>query len=610
MSRGLVFFGFLLAACGGLGAAGDASGHLQLGQYFLDHHAPGRAIAEFEAAAQLRPEWTEAHYDLGIALRAWGDLQGAERELRRVLQLQPRYPQAHFALGLVLGDRVGSEKLGLGEFEAAVAQDPGYADAHFNIGVIQWKTGAIEPAVASFRRAVQGKPDSAEYRFRFGQALAKAGDVSGAERELRRAVELDPAHRGAWYQLSAVYARRGAHAEAAEALEKFKSIQREGPQAVERDQSALHFQMGMSALARGQLGSAIDQFDHALKGARDEAKVRNALGIARQRKGDLAEAANEFHKAAALNPRSLDAHVNLGTLLTRTGDLSGAEREFGTALSLDPNFAEARFNLGMVMAAQRRMAEARGHLEQCIRLAPGNARARGNLARVLRDSGDPAAALTEFRLAWNLDHSLAEVGLEYGKLLWQQNLRQEALAVWKDALKRNPLELRLQKCYLDGLDTAGDRDTQVRERDRFGILNHGEYAGAVEHLNRREYGQAVEAASFLLRQHPGLSDARRTLAFAQFAQHQYAAAAAEYARLVAEDPKDADLRLNLGAALAQIPEPRKAVGELEEALRLNPQSAQAHFQLGLLCKASGDLDIAMQHFHQARRIDPSLQPPE
>ena len=89
--------------------ASTFEGHLSLGQYFLENNAAGRAVSEFEAAVRLAPERAEAHYNLGNALRLWGDAKGAEEALGRALEIQPRFPEAHFVLGLLFGDQVGSD---------------------------------------------------------------------------------------------------------------------------------------------------------------------------------------------------------------------------------------------------------------------------------------------------------------------------------------------------------------------------------------------------------------------------------------------------------------------------------------------------------------------
>ena len=120
--------------------------HIRLGMYHMGRHEYGRAVSEFEAALHLKPDAAAAQYNLGVSLRLWGDLQGAETALNKALELQPDFPEAHFVLGLVYGDRAGQEERGLEQFQAAIAQNPSFADAHFNLGVIQWKRNEIEKA--------------------------------------------------------------------------------------------------------------------------------------------------------------------------------------------------------------------------------------------------------------------------------------------------------------------------------------------------------------------------------------------------------------------------------------------------------------------------------
>jgi tetratricopeptide (TPR) repeat protein len=573
--------------------------HIRLGQYYLERKDAGRAVTEFEAAVNLKPDSAAARYNLGVALRLWGDPQGAEKTLREALRIQPRFPEAHFVLGLALGDRVGSESSGLGEFEAAVAQNPKFADAHFNIGIIRWKRDEVELAIAAFRKGVEGRPESAEFRFRLGQALARAGKLAEARSEFEHAVRLDPANDAAAYQLSLVYRKLGEEAKAADAAARVRRL-REKASSVNRDQSGLLYRQGRTALEQGQLDQAVAHLTEALKNPFDEAQIRTMLGIALQRKGN-GNAAAEFRKALAINPRSVDAHLNLGVLLMRAGDVAAAEKEFRSALEADPDFSEAHFNLGLACAVEQRWKEAAGSLRTAIRLNPANAHAHWNLGRVLRDSGDREAARTSYSTAWKLDRGLTQAALEYGELL----PRPQAREVWREAFERDPLNAGLQKAFLSALDETAEIE---RVRRRFALLNDGQLRTALDALNRGSFAAASEALSKILKAHPELNEVRRSRALALFADHQYRAAVDEYETLARTNPGDAGLRLSLGMALREASLLDRATAELVEAVRLNPASAQAHYQLGLVWQAKKDQTRAMEQFHEARRIDPSLKP--
>lgn len=589
----------------------STDGHIRLGQYFLERKAPGRAVSEFEAAVRMAPERSETHYNLGVALRLWGDLQGAEAALRKALELQPRFPEAHFVLGLVLADRVGEEPAGKAEFEAAIAQRPNFADAHFNLGVIHWKENNVQLALESFQKAARFRPDSAEYRFRLGQALAQAGQPDKAVSELRYAVELDPAHARARYQFAIVLQKLGRPEEATHHRDILRRLQREGPRAVEKDHSHLAYQEGMAELQRGNIEGAIKKLTSALESAGSESMVRSALGIAYQRNGNLERAELELRRSIQLEPASVDAHLNLGTLLGRRGDVSGAIREFKFCIASDPNFAEAHYNLGLMLASQKRFFEAETALKRAIVLQPNHARAHWNLGRALRDAGDAAGALTSFREACSRDHSLTKAFLELGELLNSMDQTEEAIAVWSDALQRAPAHSRLNNLLARALEESGRQEEAQRQRKISELLTgSSEYRDGIESLDRGQFEKAAQFFRKLLDLHPDLGPVRRKLAFALFAKQEHGAAVTEFQRLLHEFPSDADLHLSLGLTLLQLNRLEESKSHLQEAARLNPHAAQAYFQLGMAYLAERDRRRALEQFHAARRIDPYIQLPE
>jgi Flp pilus assembly protein TadD len=64
------------------------------------------------AAVKLRPEYGEAHYMLGTALKQKGDLDAAIVALREAIRLDPENPGPYNTLGQVLrikGDLEGSK---------------------------------------------------------------------------------------------------------------------------------------------------------------------------------------------------------------------------------------------------------------------------------------------------------------------------------------------------------------------------------------------------------------------------------------------------------------------------------------------------------------------
>jgi tetratricopeptide (TPR) repeat protein len=201
-----------------------------------------------------------------------------------------------------------------------------------------------------------------------------------------------------------------------------------------------------------------------------------------------------------------------------------------------------------------------------------------------------------------LDPGLTGAALEYGKLLPARNARQ----LWQAALRRDPLNVQLQQAYFSAIE---DPEENQRARQRYAVLNRGEFREALANLDRGDFPAAARALKKILEMHPELSEVRRRLAFVSFANRQYQEATAEYDILARAQPGEADLRLSLGVALRESSALDRATQELEEAVRLNPDSAQAHYQLGLTLLAQKENRRAMEQFHKARRIDPLMKPP-
>jgi Flp pilus assembly protein TadD len=67
---------------------------------------------------------------------------------------------------------------------------------------------------------------------------------------------------------------------------------------------------------------------------------------------------------------------------------------------------------------------------------------------------------------------------------------------------------------------------------------------------------------------------------------------------------DADIRGNLGLLFAHEGKTTEAVEQLNEALRLNPNSAEAHTTLGVVLLRSGKAEESIPHFSIAIRLRP------
>lgn len=168
-----------------LDAAAAATGYFKLGTTYSRMLRPNDAMAAYQQALTLRPDYPEALNNLGLVYAARTEFDDAELLYRGLL-----------------------------------ADYPDYFDAHINFGNLLMDTGRAGEAQYYFRRTVSMRPDSALAHNRLGAALRNRARVSEAIREMQISLDLDPGFHPAWTDLGTCHFTGGDHVEADRAIEK------------------------------------------------------------------------------------------------------------------------------------------------------------------------------------------------------------------------------------------------------------------------------------------------------------------------------------------------------------------------------------------------------
>ncbi len=135
------------------------------------------AVACFERAVELKPDYTEAHYNLANVRRAQGRFDLAASHYERVITRVPGFAPAHYDLGNVFAD-LGKLDEAAACYERAIAIQPDYADAHTNLIVTRMDQGRLDEALACCTRALAANPDSADAHMCKAHILLLSGDFA------------------------------------------------------------------------------------------------------------------------------------------------------------------------------------------------------------------------------------------------------------------------------------------------------------------------------------------------------------------------------------------------------------------------------------------------
>ena len=148
------------------------------------------AIAHYQKALQIKPDYAEAHNNLGNALlkRAGGR---SDRPLPKGAANQPRLrgsPQQPRQRAAPKGPGGRSDC----PLPKGAANQPDYAKAHNNLGDALLQKGQVDEAITQYQKALQINPTNAEAHNNLGNALLQKGRVDEAIAQYQKALQIKP----------------------------------------------------------------------------------------------------------------------------------------------------------------------------------------------------------------------------------------------------------------------------------------------------------------------------------------------------------------------------------------------------------------------------------
>tara|TARA_B110000858_G_C17774837_1_gene461690 strand:- start:163 stop:1824 length:1662 start_codon:yes stop_codon:yes gene_type:complete len=161
------------------------------------------AAKMFEAAVSIKPDYAEAHFNLGVILKALGQDVAAVESYKKVVAITPNYPDAHNNLGTALHE-LGHLEASIESLEWAVAYKYDFAEAHNNLGNVLNEYGRVEDAIESFEKATAIKSDYVKAYFNLAIAYKDLGNKEAYLKNIERTVSLKPDWGDAHLHLSRV----------------------------------------------------------------------------------------------------------------------------------------------------------------------------------------------------------------------------------------------------------------------------------------------------------------------------------------------------------------------------------------------------------------------
>jgi tetratricopeptide (TPR) repeat protein len=256
------------------------------------------AVARYQKALEINPNYPEAHNNLGLALARDGRIDEAIAHYRKALEVDPQYAAIHNNLGAALA-RSGNLNEAIDHFQKFLEVTPDNVEVHGNLIRALTQAGRSSEAVSRLESILRLHPNSAAVHNTLGVALIWQRKTDEAIAHFNRALEINPGLIEAHQNLGdTLFSLQG---KSAEALPHWREVLRAAPNQVPVLNRAA-FVMATDPDASVRNGrEAVELAERAvqLTGGREPATL-DTLAAAYAEEGRFAEAAETARRALAL----------------------------------------------------------------------------------------------------------------------------------------------------------------------------------------------------------------------------------------------------------------------------------------------------------------------
>jgi tetratricopeptide (TPR) repeat protein len=370
-----------------------------------------------------------AHFNLGRAYTANGDLENAIRQFQESLKLQPDYraaklgeaqvamrggvPASALQVALELinanpGDsaatlmatsaylRLRQPEDAANLLDALLKSAPYDTDALEESGTINLQLKRYKEAETSFQRAYSLNP--ADIR-----GLRGMSEVQFAQQKPEKSIQIIasevtkyPQRAELRRELGAAEVRGGendkAIADYQAVLEKYQDSPKE--------QADLYYDLGKAYQGKGDLAHATESLKKAAQLSQDKASYQGALASVYDAAGKTKEALEAYRQALKLDPQNAYIMNNAAYFIAKSGgDLDDALRLVQVARRQLPNVDEVLDTMGWVYLKMNLVDSSCQVFQDLVEKTGTNATFRYHYALALTQKGDKAAALEQLNEA-------------------------------------------------------------------------------------------------------------------------------------------------------------------------------------------------------------------
>ncbi len=263
---------------------------------------------------------------------------------------------------------------------------------------------------------------------------------------------------------------------------------------------------GIAAFEMQEYNKALDLLTMAYIKLPDHAGVNFAMADAYMYVADFVNAAYYGSRAVNLDPRNVHYHLKLAEIYIRDGKNTLAIDALENARNYFPNATEILFLLAATYSEQARFVESNAMYDRILSLAGPDIQIYYQKFRNYNMMEDLDSSIKTLEIIYKLDTSNMSALQTLGSLYLENNLPDEALRVYEEALEANPRSPEIKMSLIDFYMRKGDLEKGAEllfEVVQDPLVNNSVKAELIQFLfavfsqNRDNEGFADQAAAVI-----------------------------------------------------------------------------------------------------------------
>ena len=169
----------------------------ETGVDLLNQEKPEEALAAFDKAIEMNPQYADAWNNKGVALDGLERYEEALKDFEKAIEIDPNFADARNNKGVALG-HLKRYEAALKAFKKAIKINRRDAVAWKNKGDAFCKLEKYKDALKGYEKATKIKPNFVEALYNKGVALCKLEKYKDALKVFEKAIEIEPHFVEAW----------------------------------------------------------------------------------------------------------------------------------------------------------------------------------------------------------------------------------------------------------------------------------------------------------------------------------------------------------------------------------------------------------------------------